>query len=201
MSSKNKIPISLKIIFTSFIFFLIPIYSYFYGWKNFLWFSNIGLFLTIPALWLESSLIISILAITILPLELLWNIDFFSHLILRTGVVDNLASYMFDPTLPAWLRCLSLYHVALPFIWIYCLYRLRYNSKAFIYALIAIPSIFLTSFFLSTQEDNVNWVNMAGISGWNISQLGWVLILIGASLLVICMPLHLIFRRYLSVQQ
>src|SRR2546423_14580012 len=36
---------------------LVPVYVRQYGWRNFLWFSDVALFVTIAALWLENALL------------------------------------------------------------------------------------------------------------------------------------------------
>ena len=50
--SADQIPLWLKISYTLFIFILIPVYWTHYGPGNFLWFSDIALFVTAATLWL-----------------------------------------------------------------------------------------------------------------------------------------------------
>ena len=65
----------LNISLTLFIIVLIPVYWKTYGPQNFLWLSDIGLFLTVLALWLKSSLLISMACVGVLFIELLWAND------------------------------------------------------------------------------------------------------------------------------
>jgi hypothetical protein len=60
------IPLGLKIIYTLFVYALVPIYWRQYGPANFLWFSDIALLALVPALWLENALLVSTLAISVL---------------------------------------------------------------------------------------------------------------------------------------
>src|SRR5918993_3831394 len=76
----GQIPLWLKVSFTLFVFLLVPVYWKQYGPGNFLWFSDIALLLTVPALWLESSLLASMILISIGLLELLWILDFLVRL-------------------------------------------------------------------------------------------------------------------------
>src|SRR2546430_15864438 len=90
------IPLWLKIVFTLFVCLLLPINWRQYGAVNFLWFSDIALFLTVPALWFESSLFTSMAALAVLLPELGWNIDFFFRLITGRSLL-GLSNYMFRP--------------------------------------------------------------------------------------------------------
>jgi len=63
------IPLALKIIFTLFVCALVPIYWRQYGLANFLWFSDIAVLALVPALWLESALLASMLAISVVFFE------------------------------------------------------------------------------------------------------------------------------------
>ena len=71
------IPLWLKITYTVFVCVLVPVYWRQYGPTNFLWFSDIALLALVPALWLESPLLVSMMALAVLVPELAWNIDYF----------------------------------------------------------------------------------------------------------------------------
>src|SRR5215510_11496420 len=73
-------PLWFKIAYTLFVCFLVPIYWRRYGPANFLWFSDIALLVTLPALWLESPLLASMMAVAVTLPELAWNVDFFVRL-------------------------------------------------------------------------------------------------------------------------
>ena len=100
-----------------------------YGWRNFLWFSDIALIATGIALWLESSLIVSMMAVAVLLPEMLWNVSYFARLLFGLHVSD-LAGYMFDRKKPRFLRALALFHVVLPVVLLWVLDRLGYDPRA-----------------------------------------------------------------------
>ena len=151
------IPISLKIAYTLFVCLLVPIYWRQYGLVNFLWFSDIALLVLVPALWLESPLLISMMALAVLLPELAWNVDYFFRL--ATGVsLIGLTSYMFDATIPPFIRGLSLFHVALPVILIWMLSRLGYDGRALLWQTLVAAAVLPLSYFLSNPRENVNWV-------------------------------------------
>lgn len=154
-------PLSLKISYTLFVCFLVPVYWRRYGPANFLWFSDIALLLAVPALWLESSLLASMMALAVTLPELGWNVDFFVRL--STGKrLMGLSAYMFDRSIPRLLRALSLFHVGLPLLLLWMVYRLGYDRRALLaqiaVALIALP----LSYFFSDRRENINWVHGFG---------------------------------------
>jgi hypothetical protein len=74
------IPLWIKIIYTLFAVITVVVYAVMYPPGNFLWFSDIALIFTVPALWFESSLLASMMAVgTLLP-EVFWNIGFFGRI-------------------------------------------------------------------------------------------------------------------------
>lgn len=76
--SPDQIPLWLKLSYTLFVCLLLPVNWVQYGPGNFLWFSDIALLTTVPTLWLESPLLASMMALAVVLLELVWNVDFFS---------------------------------------------------------------------------------------------------------------------------
>src|SRR5439155_14563924 len=68
----RRIAFWLKVAYTAFVVALVPIYRRQYGWRNFLWFSDIALFMTLPALWLERPLLASMPAVSVLVPEAAW---------------------------------------------------------------------------------------------------------------------------------
>src|SRR5688572_10068889 len=108
---------------------ILPVYALRYGWRNYLWFSDIALVTTGVALWLESALLASMMAVGVLMPELLWSASFFGRLLFGVRASD-LAGYMFDPEKPRYLRALSLFHVVLPITLLWMLARLGYDTRA-----------------------------------------------------------------------
>jgi hypothetical protein len=131
------------------------------GPRNFLWFSDIALLATGAALWLESSLLASIMTLTVLLPEFAWNLDFARHLLTRRALV-GMSSYMFDATLPRYLRTLSLFHVLLPVGLVWLVHRLGYDRRAWaLQSLMALVVLTLT-YGLTDPAENVNWAHGLG---------------------------------------
>ena len=190
-----KIALSLKLTYSIFVAWVIPIYWKQYGPANYLWFSDVALILLVPALWLESKLFFSALAVSVVLLELLWNVDFFVRLLTRSQLV-GLSDYMFDSTISRSIRALSLFHVFLPAILIWYVYRLGYDSRAFVVQTFSAWVVLLLSFFLTKPKDNINWVYGFGKKPQTRlpKVIHLLLLMLGLPALVY-LPSHLVLKR------
>ena len=189
------IPLWLKIADTLFVCLIVPIYWRRYGPANFLWFSDIALLLTVPALWLESPLLVSMMALAVTLPELAWNIDFFVRA--STGVsLLGLAAYMFDRGIPRFVRTLSLFHVGLPLLPIWLLYRLGYDKRALIAQTVVASVILPLSYFFSDPRQNINWVYGFGAKPQTRIPAVWFLIfLILLFPFALYLPIHLVLGK------
>jgi hypothetical protein len=185
----------IKSIYTLFVATIVGLYWKSYGPQNFLWMSDIGLFLTLGALWLESPLLISICICAFLAVELIWNIDFF--ILLTTGKKTmGLTDYMFDPQYALFLRLLSLFHVVLPVIWILLAIHWRYEACALWYAVPMVWIILIVTHVVTNPAENINWVFMPAAQQWKgISNTAWFMIMLIGYPLLICLPTHMVFKR------
>jgi hypothetical protein len=191
-------PFWLRIALTVFVALLVPYYWHHYGWQNFFWLSDVALFLTLAALWRGSRLIISMMAIGVLPLELFWNVGFFLRLI--TGIqLGDLTGYMFDESLPLLLRGASLFHVALPIIWITMLLRWGYDPRAFRAQTLLLWAILIATYAVTDPDENINWVFMPDRMGWRMPELAWMILYMMAVPVVVHWPLHKLYSHYLSI--
>jgi hypothetical protein len=153
----RKIPLWLKISYTLFLGLLVPVYAVQYGIANFLWFSDIALLVTLVALWRESRLLASMQAISVTLLESIWILDFFIGLMTNASPV-GLAAYMFDPTLSLFLRALSLFHLVLPPLLLWLVFRLGYDTRAWLVQTLAAWVVLPVCYFLTAPAANINWV-------------------------------------------
>jgi hypothetical protein len=189
------IPLWIKVAHTIIVLITVAVYAVKYPVGNFLWLSDIALLVTAAALWLESPLLASMMAVgTLLP-EMLWNVSFFGQLL--TGRrVSGLTDYMFDTRRPRYLRALSLFHVILPFLLLWLIARLGYDPRA-LAAQTALAWVVLPlSFWLTDPEENVNWV-----FGWGagpqhrIAPLRYLALLMAGFAALIHYPTHLVLQR------
>ena len=189
------IPLGLKVIYTVFVCALVPIYWRQYGAANFLWFSDIALLALVPALWLENALLVSMLAISVVFFEALWNGDFFFRLVTGKSLI-GLSAYMFDPTIPLFIRGLSSFHIVLPLLLLWALHRLGYDQRAFVWQTIVSMIVLPVSYLVSNPQENVNWVYGFGQNPQRILPAPlFVMLLMLLFPLVVYLPTHLLFIR------
>lgn len=153
----GTIPISIKLTYTIFVCVLVPIYWRHHGPANFLWFSDIALFVTLVALWLESSLLASMQAVSVVLLELVWTIDFLARLIFRVEVTA-ITKYMFKREIPLFVRGLSLFHLWLPPLLLWMVYRLGYDRRAWLAQTLLALVVLVVCYCFTDRSQNVNWV-------------------------------------------
>jgi len=150
-----------KGVYTAFVAVLIPVYWMHHGPENFLWFSDIALFATLIAVWIENRLLVSMMAVGVLLPEIAWCAGFFVQLLGSGGWFLGAVEYMFDPRLPAWLRALSLFHLGLPPLLIVLVRRWGYDRRALVAQTLLAWAVMLLAYFLTHPSGNVNWVH-----GW-----------------------------------
>lgn len=151
------IPLWVKLAATLFMAVLVPVYWRTYGLANFLWFSDIALFVTTIALWMESSLLASMMAIAVLLPELFWNISFFGSLVFRRQIL-GLTAYMFNPKYTRFQRALSLFHIVLPPLLLWMVWCLGYDRAAFLAQTVLAWIVLPITYLFTDPEENINWV-------------------------------------------
>lgn len=186
------IPLWLKLACTIPALGILVVYWFRYGPGNYLWFSDIALIVTIPALWFESSLLASTMAVGVLLPELLWNVSLFSRLTLGvrlTGITD----YMFEPARPLYLKLMSLFHIPLPILLIWLLWILGYDARAAAIMTLLSWVVLPLTYGLTNPYRNVNWVHGPGGEGVRQTRLHpllYLAILMVAFPLLVYLPTH-----------
>lgn len=128
--SNNKIPMAVKVLYTTFLAVLVPVYWSKYGPTNFLYFCDVALFLALIGVWWEKRIFASMAAVGILLPQMLWVVDFAGNF---AGVqLTGITNYMFDEGRSLFLRGLSLFHGWLPFLLVFMVWRLGYDKRAII---------------------------------------------------------------------
>jgi hypothetical protein len=189
------IPLVLKVVYTLFVCALVPIYWRQYGPANFLWFSDIALLALVPALWMENALLVSMMAVSIIFFEALWNCDFFFRLATGKSLI-GLSAYMFDSKIPLFIRGLACFHIVLPLLLLWMLHRLGYDHRALIWQTIVAMVVLPLSYLMSNPQENVNWVYGFGENPQKVLPAPlFVLVLMLLFPLVVYLPMHLVFTR------
>lgn len=187
----SLLPLPLKLAYSLFLVVLVPVYWRNYGPANFLWGSDIALFLVFLSLWLERPLPNSMMAVGVLPFEIAWCVDF-----LAGSSLFGMAAYMFESDRPLLLRSLSLFHLALPVLMIWLLRRLGYDRRALLAQTMLAWILLPLTYLLTDPADNINMVFGPGevAQGWMhpVAYLALGMLLLPV---VVFLPMHLILRR------
>lgn len=190
----------LSIFAVLFLTVLIPTYLHYYGPQNFLWLSDIGLFLTCLSLWLNAPLLMSMAAVGVLAVELIWCVGFFSTLIFKLHII-SLSDYMFNPVYPLALRAISLFHVFTPIVWILYLRQFGYDSRALRYFTILYWIVLAMTFLCTNPAENINWAFIPQV----LEEKDGYISILWVGFLTICFPLlifyptHLLFKRFFKI--
>jgi len=191
----SVIPEWFKIVYTLAVLAFIVIYWQRYGPRNFLWFSDIAFIGAVPAMWLESGLLSGVLACMVLLPEVLWNVDYGLRLALRRRIT-GLTEYMFDPSIPRWLRAVSLFHVPLPLVMIWLVAAYGYPEISLAASAGAGAVVLALSYALSSKEKNINWVFGLGRIQRRLAPPVYVGLLYLGFVFVVFLPTHWLLLRF-----
>lgn len=186
--------LAFKLGYTAFVLLVMALWWRHYTWRNFLWFSDIAFIGAVPALWLESAGLASVLAVAVLLPEILWNVDLAARLLTRRRVT-GLTDYMFEPQRPRVLRALSLFHVPLPLVLLWMVREYGYDARVGLVGAIVLAAIVLPwSRVVSTPERNINWTHGLGAHRTRLSPVAYVLLLYCGFVALVFVPTHLLLQ-------
>lgn len=197
-SAGTLIPLWIKLAYTVFVLITVAVYAFNYPLANFLWFSDITLLGTVAALWLESGLLASMMALAVLLPDLLWNVSFFARLATGKGI-PGLTDYMFDPANPRYVRAFSLFHVFMPVLLVWMVARLGYPPQALPAQTLLCWTVLALTYRLTDPQLNVNWVfGLGGKPQKRFPPLAYLgLLMVGFPVLVY-LPTHLLLQWLLN---
>lgn len=200
--SRRLLPLWLKIGYTIFVGIVIAAYWPAYGPANFLWFCDAAAILTCIALWLESPLLAGSQAVAMTLSQTLWTLDF-----LTGGHLLGISAYMFDPGIRLYVRGLSTFHIWMPVLLLWMVWRLGYDRRSIWLQIFVCWALLLASFLLTDPRQprrgypyesvNVNRVfgpQPVEVQHWMppVAYLALQLVLYP---LVIYWPTHLVLKR------
>jgi hypothetical protein len=200
----SRVPLWLRLVYTAFMIVLVPVYWYWYGPTNFLYFCDVSLFLTLVGIWIESPLLISMCAVGLLAPQTLWVVDFVLNIfgVSLVGMTD----YMFKHENSLFLRGLSLFHGWLPFLLVYLVWMYGYDRRGFPAWTVLAWLLMLICFFVMPPPNpnagltpvNINYVfgpSDSVAQTWVHPYVWLAGMLIGLPL-ILFLPMHLLLSRY-----
>jgi hypothetical protein len=188
-----RIPFGLKIGWTIWVAVWMPIYWRQYNPENFLQFCDMGNFLVMAALWLESSLLFSITATGLLLFQTLYSIDLLGALISGCHWIGG-TEYMFDSQIPLFVRLLSLFHLVMPPLLLWALWKLSYDKRGWIAQTVLTWVVVPFCYFWHPERD-VNWVR-----GWGFREQHMVPAVVYVSAYLVLVPLLVYYPTHLVLQ-
>ncbi len=183
-----------KIGYSAFVALVCAIWLRHYGARNFLWFSDIAFIGAVPAMWLESPALASVLAVAVLLPEILWNVDFVGRLLLRRRIT-GLTDYMFEPERPRLLRGLSLFHVPLPLVLLWMVHAYGYDAEVGLVGAIVLAAIVLPwSRAVSGPQRNINWTYGLGSARTRLAPSVYMALLFAGFVILVFIPTHYLLQ-------
>lgn len=185
-----SIPLWIKLAFTAWMLFWAPAYVVLLGAQNFFWLCNLASFLILIGLWLENRVLLSMQWLSVALIGLLWGVDLGVAWLTGWHPFGGTA-YMLDPEFPDLARVLSFYHLLLPVVAGYAVYRLGYARRALLFQSALTWAMIPLTYWLSDPERNINWVHAPfGMEQDFLPALVYLLVLGLAWPLAILLPAH-----------
>jgi hypothetical protein len=105
-------------------------YAQVWGWANFLHVCDVAVILTVAGLWWGNAPLLSSQALNAILANALWCLDVGWRVLLGRHFVGG-TEYMWDTGVPLWIRLFSLYHLVLPPVLVWSLWRVGYDRRGF----------------------------------------------------------------------
>jgi len=153
--ARMRVPLWLKIGWTIWVLIWAPLCWKQYGAQNFLFFCDLGNFLVALALWRESRLIFSAQAAGLILLQTLFTVDLLSAVLTGKHWIGG-TEYMFDSGIPLAVRLLSLFHVVMPPVLLWGIWRLGYDERGWKLQTLIAWIVAPINYFWRPQFD-INW--------------------------------------------
>lgn len=194
----KRIPLWIKLAYTAFLVTWIGYYVYKLTddptrVEHLVWFCYVGLMVLGLGLWLDSSLLVSWQAVSLVAVQLVFTLDVMARLITGSHIVSGWTEYMFSPNVDFVHRLLSWFHTPMPFLLLYAVWRLGYDRRAVWFQTVAAAVLLLLAFFFTEPWRNINFAHGPGKGAQTWVQ-PWVYLLfcMVAYPLVIYLPTHLL---------
>ena len=190
-----RMPLWLKLGWTLWLIVWAPVYWSYYGSQNFLYFCDLGNILIGAALWMESPLLFSWTACGVLVFQALYISDLLGALLTGAHFIGG-TEYMFEATLPLWVRLMGLFHVASPPVLLWGIRRLGYDRRGWRLQILTTWLVVPINYFWRPQFD-VNWARgPQGAEQHILPGSVYLLLYLLVIPLLVYWPTHLLLERW-----
>ncbi|WP_192036738.1 hypothetical protein [Halomonas sp. YLGW01] len=188
----SQLPLGLKLGFTAWVLIWAPSYWVLLGPDNFLWLCDLASLLLWLGLLIESRRLVSMQLLAVTLVGALWTLDVAVAALIGMHPIGG-TEYMFDSASPALVRGLSLFHLWLPVVAGYAVWRLGYDHRAIYWQTGLTWLVIPLSYWLTAPEHNINWVQGPfGQSQTSLEPCWYLVALMLAWPLVLYLPIHLL---------
>jgi hypothetical protein len=132
-----------------------PAYWHAWGPANFLHLCDLAVLLTCIGLWTHNRLLLSSQAVSALIVDLVWTIDALGTVTLKRQLIGG-TEYLLDAHVAWWIRALSAFHVLLPALLLWILWRIGYDRRAWLLQCAIALGAFIASRF-TNPATNINY--------------------------------------------
>jgi len=207
MKNNSRLPLGLKIFLATFSLTLIVYNTLHQGAQSLLYFCNVALFVATFGICVERALLVSMAAVGVVMIQLLWSLDLLLSIADLSPV--RMTEFMLSDVLSPFKKGLALFHAWLPIVLIFALSRLGYDKHALAWWTVLTWGLLLVSYLFlprppapaddPTMSVNVNFVFGLNMSGpqQRVPELVWLAGMMIALPLLAFLPTHLAFRRWL----
>lgn len=202
----DRIPLWFKVVYTTFVAVLVPYYWTAYTPWNFLYFCDVALLMTLIGVWAERPILISMAAVGILLPQTLWIADFVARAVVGVHIT-GMTGYMFDDSIPLFVRALSSFHGWLPVALIWLLWRIGYDRRAFLRQAALAVALLVLCYLVGPEPPasahgqawagNINYVYgmVDGKPQTAMTSPLWLLLLAAVNVVAFHVPTHFVLRR------
>ncbi|MDZ7749703.1 MAG: hypothetical protein U5K43_13590 [Halofilum sp. (in: g-proteobacteria)] len=157
MRDRAVLPLRLKLAFTGFMLAWVPLVLARHGWQNFLWLCDLGNFLVLAGLWLESRLLLSSQLVATLLIGVAWAPTCWSPpspASIRSRRRPT-CSTRSSRSPCAWRRCSTLF---VPGLLLFAVARLGHDRRGWLLQTLLCWIVLPLGAWLTDPARNINWV-------------------------------------------
>ena len=172
-----RVPLWLKLAYHVWLLGWLVVAGKYYPYAHFFWLCYLGNVVVGIALWTENNLLFSWQCLSLFFVDVFWTFDvsmrafsvysdrLFGHTILHYDSLFG-TGYMFDPDIDPVRKYISLFHMLMPVVFFWGMYRFGYDRRAIWLQLLTIAIVFPLTYWISLNvgdvqhniADNINWV-------------------------------------------
>jgi hypothetical protein len=165
-----------------------------WGWQNMVHFCDVGAVIACLGIWMQIPLLFSSQAVGSLLVGLLWGLDVGWRLVTGHHLVGG-TEYMWDERYALWIRLLSTFHLGLPLMLLWAMWKMGYDRRALALQSVIAAVLLIFSRFLSPAL-NMNYAFRDPLfhRAWGPAPVHLAVILVG-TVALLYWPTHALLSR------